>query len=46
MVCSFGEVEVEGDFGTLVQSSQVRVSILCCLVGCLDVRRAESSENI
>ena len=40
MVCSFGEVEVEGDFGTLVQSSQ------CCLVGCLDVRRAESSENI
>ena len=46
VVRSFGEVEVEGDFGNLIQSSQVCVSIFCCLVGCLDVRRAESSENI
>lgn len=44
MVCSFGDVE--DALGNLVQSSQVGVSILCCLVGCLDVRRAESSENI
>ncbi len=46
VVRSFGEIGIEGDFGNLKQSSQVCVSILCCLVGRPDVRRAESSENI
>ena len=35
MIFSYGEVEDEGSFGNLVQTSEVRVSILCCLVGCL-----------
>ena len=35
MICSYGEVEDEGSFGNLVQSSEVPVLILCCLVGCL-----------
>ena len=35
MICSYVEVEDEGKFRNLVQSSEVRVAILCCLVGYL-----------
>ena len=35
MICSFSEIEDEGSFGNLVLRSEVRVSILCCLVGYL-----------
>lgn len=42
MIRSFGKVESEGDFGNMEKNSEVRVSKLCYLVGCLelDVRRA------